>query len=112
MGGQQAEERDGGLSSGKGDLEHAAFTDRLFTGGGKDVCGAFGHGRRIFVDMHGKMYGTAASLHKGDSFFYKRQYAIGRMRRKGFFVTFPRRIGRYGFFSRLVTLYFLLKPCS
>ena len=44
------------------------------------------------MDVYGKMYGTAASLHKRDSLFYGNEYAIGRMRRKGFFMTFSRRI--------------------
>ena len=62
-GGQQAEKRDGGLPAGKGDLEYAALGHGFFAGRRQDVGGAFGHGGRIFVDMHGKMNGTATALH-------------------------------------------------
>ena len=62
-GDQQAEERDGGLAAGKGDLEHAALGHGLFAGRRQNVGGSLGHGGGVFVNMHGKMDGTAAALH-------------------------------------------------
>ncbi len=51
------------MAAGKRNPEYLALFHSLLAGSGENVGGPFGHGRRIFVNMQGKMYGTAWAFH-------------------------------------------------